>query len=367
MVSARSLNGVEVFDEDVPDRFDFAETGAAREHALFAQNLARFGPVTLSTGIRFDSYRLRTEERAWSPRLSASWFAAPLGLVLHASYDRTFETPPVENILLASAQVVDELGGEGETRTLRPSRGHFLEAGFSKRLFDRLRLDGTVFSRRATNVADDDLLLNTGVSFPLAFSRAVVTGIEGKLEMARAGPFSASISYSNSVGTGELPFAGGLFLGDDVDELLHGDDRFPLSQDQRHTARARVRLQMTPRVWMAAAGRYDSGLPIEVEGVFDRDLLIQQYGAAVVAQADFERGRVRPSWSLDMSSRRDAVPGRRPVRAVASRRPQHHRSAERDQLHGLAVRHSACPAPHVRCAAPGRVLIQGQGSRLKAQ
>ena len=105
------------------------------------------------------------EIHALSPRLSGSWFAAPLGLVVHASYNRTFETPPIENILLASANVVDDLGGEGESLAIEPSRGHFFETGFSKQLFDRVRLDGTVFSRRATNMVDDDLLLNTGVSF----------------------------------------------------------------------------------------------------------------------------------------------------------------------------------------------------------
>jgi hypothetical protein len=301
LITARELDGIEVFDDDVPERFLFTDSGSSREHALFVQDLARLGPVTLAAGVRYDYYRLRTEEHALSPRLSGSWFAAPLGLVVHASYDRTFETPPIENILLASANVVDDLGGEGETLAIEPSRGHFFETGFSKQLFDRVRLDGTVFSRRASNMVDDDLLLNTGVSFPLTFSRAVVTGAEAKLEIAAWGPVSGWISYSNSTGHGELPFAGGLFIGDEAAELLEGNGRFRLSQDQRHTARARGRVALSPRTWLALAGSYNSGLPIEVEGVFDTDLLIQQYGADVVAQADLEAGRVRQSWSLDAS------------------------------------------------------------------
>jgi hypothetical protein len=301
-ITARELDDVEVFDDDVPDRFTFADEGSSREHALFVQDLARLGPLTLAAGLRYDYYRLRTEDHAFSPRLSGSWFAAPLGLIVHASYDRTFETPPIENILLATANVIDDLGGEGETLTIEPSRGHFLEAGFSKQLFDRVRLDGTFFSRRATNVVDDDLLLNTGVSFPLTFSRAVVTGVETKLEIAAWGPLSGWVSYSNATGRGELPFAGGLFLGDEADELLEGDGSFRLSQDQRHTARARGRVSLSPRAWVAVGASYNSGLPIEVEGVFDTDLLVRQYGAAVVEKADLETGRVRPSWSLDASA-----------------------------------------------------------------
>jgi hypothetical protein len=301
-ITARSLLGVRIFDRDIPERFAFEDRAVRREHGLFAQDLARLGDVTLSAGVRYDRYRLRESEQAWSPRLSGSWYSAPLDLVLHASYDRTFETPPIENILLASANVVEELGGEGEILALESSRGHFAEIGFSKRLLNRVRLDGTAFSRRSTNMVDDDLLLNTGVSIPLTFSRAVVKGIEGKLDIVRWGRASGSISYSNSVGTGYLPFAGGLFLGDDVDELLEGEGPFRLTQDQRHTARGRVRVDLTPRVWAAAAGRYDSGLPIELEGVDDDALLRQQYGDAVVDQVDEEHGRVQPSWSLDASA-----------------------------------------------------------------
>jgi hypothetical protein len=222
--------------------------------------------------------------------------------VVHASYDRTFETPPIENLLLASANVVEDLGGEGESVAIEPSRGHFAEIGFSKQLGARVRLDGTAFSRRASNVVDDDLLLNTGVSFPLTFSHAVVEGFEAKLDAAAAGRFSGWVSYSNSTGTGELPFAGGLFLGDEAEELLEGAGRFRLSQDQRHTVRARGRAALSPRAWVAVAAGYNSGLPIETEGVFDTDLLEQQYGEDVVAQADLEKGQVRASWSLDLSA-----------------------------------------------------------------
>ena len=301
-ITTRTLDGFQVFDDDVPDRFTFDDEGPSREHALFVQDLTRLGPLTLAAGVRYDYHRLRTEDHALSPRLSGSWFADPLGLVVHASYDRTFETPPIENILLASANVVDELGGEGESVIIEPSRGHFLETGFSRQLFDRVRLDGTFFSRRATNVVDDDLLLNTGVSFPLTFSRAVVTGVEAKLEIAAWGPVSGWVSYSNSTGRGELPFAGGLFLGDEAADLLEGEGSFRLSQDQRHTARARGRASLSSRAWVALGGSYNSGLPIELEGVFETDLLIRQYGRAVVEQADLENGRVRRSWSMDASA-----------------------------------------------------------------
>ena len=58
--------------------------------------------------------------------------------------------------------------------------------------------------------------------FPIAFSEATVRGIETKIEIRGLGPFSGQLSYSNMNGTGRLPVAGGLFLGDETDALLAG-------------------------------------------------------------------------------------------------------------------------------------------------
>ena len=47
---------------------------------------------------------------------------------------------------------------------------------------------------------------------------------------------------------------------------------------------------------------YSSGLPVEdADELPDRDLLVAQYGEPVVNMVNFERGRVRPSFSLNAS------------------------------------------------------------------
>ena len=145
-------------------------------------------------------------------------------------------------------------------------------------------------------------MLNTAVSFPIAFSHGTVKGFEAKADVPRWGKWSGSTSYSLSSGFGQLPIAGGLFLGDEVDALLESHDRFPITQDQRHTLRGRVRYQLVPRAWIAGAVRYDSGLPVEIDGTPDTDFLIQQYGTAIVDRVDFARGRVRPSASIDAAA-----------------------------------------------------------------
>ena len=261
----------------------------------------RLGAITLSAGLRFDHYRLKVEESAWSPRLSGSWFVAPALLVVHGSYDRTFETQPVENLLLSSADLVDALGGEGRQLELRPSRGHFFEVGVSKSVRDRVRLDANYFVRQARNMTDDELLLNTSVSFPIAFSKATVTGFEARVDVPRWRSVGGSVSYSLSKGTGSLPIAGGLLLGENVEAQLGSDEEFALSQDQRHTVRARLRTEAGSRVWLAGALEFDSGLPVEIEGAIDEPMLIRQYGEDVVKRVDFDRGRVKASFSLDAS------------------------------------------------------------------
>ena len=219
--------------------------------------------------------------------------------MLRASYDRAFQTPAVENLLLASSPAVETLNDKVVRLPVRPSVGDFYEAGFSKALFGAIRLDATYFVRAMTNFADDDLLLNTGVSFPIAFRRAEVRGTEVKLDMPHWKAVSGSVSYAHTRGVGDLPITGGLLLGDDATTLLTSTNQFPVSQDQRHTLRGRVSYQFAPTAWAALAASYGSGLPFEFTG--DRAQAIAQYGERIVDRVDLETGRVRPSMSLDAS------------------------------------------------------------------
>jgi hypothetical protein len=180
---------------------------------------------------------------------------------------------------------------------VRPSFGHFFEAGFSKRLFSLARVDVTQFSRRMNNFADDDVLLNTGVSFPIAFDRAEIQGTEIKLEVPRWNSWSGFFSYSHLRGNGFLPLTGGLLLGDEVESALTSTESLPISQDQRHTLRGRLAYQLTDRAWAAIAGSFGSGLPVEFDG--DPSQAFAQYGQRIVGHVDFDEGRVRPAASID--------------------------------------------------------------------
>src|SRR3989442_1202968 len=163
-----------------------------------------------------------------------------------------------------------------------------------------MRLDVARFTRHMSNFADDDLLLNTGVSFPTAFRKAEISGTEIKLDLPHWSALSGFVSYANARGVGYLPITGGLLLGDDASTLLASTDRFPITQDQRNTVRGRATYQVLPRAWVALVASYGSGLPVEFVG--DREQAIAQYGQRIVDRVDLERGRVHPSMSFDAST-----------------------------------------------------------------
>lgn len=288
------------FDRDTPQRFTFEDRRHDREQALFLQDQVRLGAWTVNAGLRWDHYQLVVDESAISPRLGIAWSWPAADLVVRASYDRAFQTPAVENLLLASSPMVDTLNDNVERLPVRSSLGNFSEAGFSKAIFSKARLDVSYFRREMRDFADDDLLLNTGVSFPIAFEKAQIHGTEVTVEIPHWGALSGFISYANMRGVGYLPITGGLLLGDEATALLTSTDRFPISQDQRHTVRTRASYQLTPRAWVALGGAYGSGLPVEFTG--DRDLAIAQFGRRIVDRVDFESERVRPSFSLDASA-----------------------------------------------------------------
>jgi hypothetical protein len=107
------------------------------------------------------------------------------------------------------------------------------------------------------------------------------------------------------IGIAQLPAVGGLFLGSDASGLLSDTSSFPVSQDQRKSARGRARYQIWPRLWLAASAEYGSGLPVEINGDSDIDDLVAQYGQQIVSRVNFSAGRVRPNFSFDLAAGAD--------------------------------------------------------------
>ncbi len=293
------------FDDGTPLTFAFKGQRPDLEQSAFVQDLIRLGNWTVSAGLRWDHYQLILNRQAVDPRLSIARYFPSIGLVAHFSYDRVFQTPSFENILLSSSTAVESLDPTSFLRLpVQPSEGNYFEAGVSKAFLGKLRVDANYFRRDVNDYADDDQIQNTTISFPIAFRRAAIYGTEGKIDVPEWHKFSGFVSYSYIVGKVWFPVTGGLFLGDDVsaaETQLSG--HFPDSQDQRNTVRGRVRYQVHPRFWVAGGIQYDSGLPFEFDG--DPATVLAEYGPQVLSRINFARGRIYPSFQVSASAGAD--------------------------------------------------------------
>jgi hypothetical protein len=283
-----------IFDTGATN-FSFTGSRPDLEQSAYVQDLIRLGNWTVNAGLRWDHYQLLVNQNAVGPRVAMSRYFPTLGLNFHGSYDRIFETPSFENILLSSSPAAESLDTSVPEVQLpvQPSHGSYYELGLTKALLNRLRVDANMFRRDVNNYADDSQILSTGISFPIAFRKAILYGAEGKLEVQNWKGFSGIASYSYIVGNAFNPVTGGLFLGDDASSALtQTTGHSPDSQDQRQTIRARVRYQAAKRLWVAVGSDYNSGLP------FQPDLTPQQYateyGQVVINHLNFNRDRISP-------------------------------------------------------------------------
>src|SRR5713226_8004830 len=289
------------FDPGTQTPFQFADRRWDVEPSAYVQDHWHHGNWTVSAGLRLDHYGFVVHESAWSPRVGISRYVPSLNLLVHASYDRVFQTPAMENLLLASSPEFVSFAPVVLRLPVRPARGNYYEAGITKSFLGKLRLDANVFRRDFRNYSADDVLLDTGISFPIAFRKARIAGEELQLAVTRWGRFSGYLSYANQSGLGQGPITGGLFLGDDAANALADTSKFAVSQDQRNTARARVRFQAHRRVWLAMGAQYGSGLPAKI-GSADVNDLLAAFGPQILSRVNLQRGRVGPNFSLDAAA-----------------------------------------------------------------
>ena len=298
------------FDDGTAPDFAFQGSRPDLEQSVFVQDQIRLKNWTINAGLRWDHYQLFLNRQALDPRISISRYFPGADLLVHVSYDRVFQTPSFENILLSSSPSVEAINPSNFLRLVEPSEGNYYEAGVTKVFYGKLKLDANYFRRNVANYADDDQIENTTVSFPIAFDKSIIYGAEAKLEVPDWHHFSGFLSYSYQVGNAWYPVTGGLFLGNDA-QGIPASGHFPDSQDQRNTVRGRLRYQINPRFWIAGGIQYDTGLPFQFQ--CDPSQTLQQciygpggpaetYGQAVVNRINFARGRILPSFQVNASA-----------------------------------------------------------------
>ncbi len=289
------------FDPSTPLTFGFHGARPDLEQSAFVQDLIRLGKWTINAGLRWDHYQLLLNRQAVDPRFSISRYFPSADLVVHFTYDRVFQTPSFENILLSSSTAAAGLDTISLQLPVNASEGNYYEVGLTKAFFGKLKLDTNYFRRLVGNYADDDQIDNTTISYPISFRKAIIYGAEAKIDLQDWHRFSGFLSYSYTVGNAWFPVTGGLFLGDDA--VIPTTGHFPDSQDQRNTIRGRLLYRVTPRFWIAGGIQYDTGLPFDFDG--DPQTVLEEYGQKVLNRINFDRGRIYPAFQVNASAGAD--------------------------------------------------------------
>jgi hypothetical protein len=303
------------FDASTPLTFSFAANRPDLEQAAYVQDLIRLGNWTINAGLRWDHYQLILNNQALSPRFAISRYFPKANVVVHFSYDRVFQTPSFENMLLSSSTAAAGLDTISLQLPVRPSVGNYYEVGLTKVFGKQFKLDANYYRRLVNNYADDDQIDNTTISYPIAFQKAIIYGAEAKLDLLPTHGFSGFLSYSYQLGNAWFPVTGGLFLGDDA--IIPTSGHLPDSQDQRNFVRGRLRYQISRRLWVAGGIQYDTGLPFDFQCPDSETLTecIQGeaaiYGQQVIDRLNFTRDRILPSFQVSASAGADVYKSER--------------------------------------------------------
>ncbi|MCU1347029.1 MAG: TonB-dependent receptor [Acidobacteria bacterium] len=293
--------------------FDFNERRTGSYDAAYIQDNIKFGELTANVGIRYDRNSLPLKESAVQPRLGAAYFVAKTKTVLRASYNRVLYTPEYENILFASSPAAaalappavhesQELGGGN--LLVHSERQNAITVGVQQAIGSRLRLDADYWRRRSTFVGDQSQFVNTGIVFPLAFSKGNLDGWDLRLDLARTAGFRGFLSLGHTRAVYFPPLAGGLFLDAGAIDALTGGP-FLIDHDQKLQAQGSLSYDFgSTGAWVATNVRYDSGLVTgadvasllaDPDNAFAAPYIVEHSGTGL------DPNRVKPRTVVDLS------------------------------------------------------------------
>jgi hypothetical protein len=291
------------YGPDTP--FAFAGRVGRPIASVFLQDAWQVGErLAVETGVRYDRSHLLLAESQWSPRLGVAYRAGRLAL--RASANRFFQPPQSEFLLLSSspeAHALSPFAGEdgGGGADVRAERQWAFEAGGEVRL-GGLRADLALWRKTLAHQGDPNLFFGTTIVFPNSVARGRARGLDLRLEAPRWRGWSGFATYTLAKVEQFGPIDGGLFLEDDIIEIVPGAPFTP-DHDQRHAVTLQAGYDDARGTSVALAARYRSGTPLEVPDD-ELDEVAEREGSDLV---DLEEGRVKPYLILDLRAERRLV------------------------------------------------------------
>lgn len=280
--------------------FVFRDRRTLSQVAWYAQD--SFSPLknlTANAGLRYDRSQMIWGEQQFSPRVGVAYYVARTQTVLRASFNRLFQPPQIENLLLGASAAARHLSpfedATGGGAPILAERTSAYEIGFAQDFKSLVRLDVALWRRTFRNVNDPNVLFSSTIIFPNNVASGWANGVDVRLDVPERRGWSAYASYTNARTLQTGPLNGGLFLTQEFIEIGPGT-RFTPDHDIRNA----VAFSATYRhrrsgLWASFAGRHQSGVPLEIE----RDRLDELRDAPGANLVDFDRRRVRPFTAFD--------------------------------------------------------------------
>lgn len=182
--------------------------------------------------------------------------------MLRVAYARTFETPFNENLLLASATgqggLAQNVFGSNSV-PIEPGFRNQFNAGFQQAIGKFLLIDADYFWKYTHNAYDFGTLLNTTITFPIAWHNSKLDGVTGRVTTTNIHGFQAYWTFGHTRARYFFPENGGLIA---QGAPLNGSV-FRIDHDQAFQSTATLRYQRPHNgEWVAFTYRYDSGLVV---------------------------------------------------------------------------------------------------------
>jgi hypothetical protein len=241
--------------------FAFRAAANINQYAIYAQDAITEGNFLFTIGFRFDHYDGLVSKTSPQPRAGITYHIKATGTVLRAAYARTFETPFNENLLLSSATGVGGLAQNvfGSTAVpIDPGFRNQFNSGLQQTLGRFLLVDADYFWKYTHNAYDFSTLLNTTITFPIAWHNSKLDGVTGRVSTTNLRGFQAYWTFGHTRARYFPPETGGLT----PQGASLGAGVFRIDHDQAFQSTGVFRYQHKNREWMAFTWRYDNGLVV---------------------------------------------------------------------------------------------------------
>ena len=246
--------------------FEFSDARAGRLFSGFVQSSLRWRAATLTLGVRHDHYSFLVTGQQLQPRVGVAYQLPGSAGVMRASYNRNYQTPPNENLLLSSSREASELAPEsvkqalgGSYQPIRPELQNVYEMGYQRALGRIASVDVSAYRKDSRDQQDNNNFFDTGIIFPTTLAAIRVDGAELRVTFPRRQGVSATYSMTAGRAISTPPFTGGLFLGQDAIDLLSSGP-FRIDHDQSLSIHGTVQYDVAESIWIGGSVRYDSGL-----------------------------------------------------------------------------------------------------------